>query len=280
MDTQVGEEVFRVGQGDQEEVWDDSELVNAYQAAINTFEVQQEKRQGRRRKEHRPAAKEWKVGDECRAVWTEDEEIYDAEITSISADGTTCTVLYTEYGNSEEQPLTALLPPFQRGPVFSVPKHLEIRDDDDDDDDDDDAAAPGADGGDGADVADGDAADGGDGAGNAVAGTSSDDGVFQQSTHQRANDVEAEGGVPMKKAKLSSAEAVEGDEAQTATANAAAPSPWTSGVTAPTALAGGGPDGDAQEAALANMLMAWYQSGFYTGYYQALQQLQQQQQQE
>ncbi|XP_007897061.1 uncharacterized protein LOC103182025 [Callorhinchus milii] len=52
----------------------------------------------------------WEVGDRCRARWTEDGIIYAATIQSINIGKQTCTVLYTDYGNREEQTLSELLP--------------------------------------------------------------------------------------------------------------------------------------------------------------------------
>uniref|UniRef100_A0A8C2QJQ1 Survival motor neuron protein n=1 Tax=Cricetulus griseus TaxID=10029 RepID=A0A8C2QJQ1_CRIGR len=47
--------------------------------------------------------KQWKVGDKCSAVWSEDGCIYPATITSIDFKRETCVVVYTGYGNREEQ---------------------------------------------------------------------------------------------------------------------------------------------------------------------------------
>lgn len=47
----------------------------------------------------------------CKAAYTEDGELYAAQILTINEDNSTCTVQYIEYGNEEEQPLDDLLPP-------------------------------------------------------------------------------------------------------------------------------------------------------------------------
>ena len=54
---------------------------------------------------------QWKVGDECCAIWSEDGCIYPATITSVDFKRETCVVVYTGYGNSEEQNLSDLLSP-------------------------------------------------------------------------------------------------------------------------------------------------------------------------
>ncbi|NXC73392.1 SMN protein, partial [Anhinga anhinga] len=55
--------------------------------------------------------KQWKVGDSCNALWSEDGNVYLATIASINQKRGTCVVTYTGYGNQEEQNLADLLPP-------------------------------------------------------------------------------------------------------------------------------------------------------------------------
>ncbi|KAK7808646.1 hypothetical protein U0070_010045 [Myodes glareolus] len=55
--------------------------------------------------------KQWKVGDKCSAIWSEDGCIYPATISSIDFKRETCVVVYTGYGNREEQNLSDLLSP-------------------------------------------------------------------------------------------------------------------------------------------------------------------------
>lgn len=52
---------------------------------------------------------QWQVGDSCNAYWSEDGNLYSATISSIDQEKGTCVVLYTEYGNEEEQNLSDLL---------------------------------------------------------------------------------------------------------------------------------------------------------------------------
>lgn len=54
---------------------------------------------------------QWRVNDVCSAVWSEDGNVYPATITSINWKKGTCVVVYTGYGNREEQKLSDLLPP-------------------------------------------------------------------------------------------------------------------------------------------------------------------------
>ncbi|NXG53255.1 SMN protein, partial [Psilopogon haemacephalus] len=58
---------------------------------------------------------QWKVGDSCSAVWSEDGNIYLATITSINQKRGTCVITYTGYGNQEEQNLADILLPTSNG---------------------------------------------------------------------------------------------------------------------------------------------------------------------
>ncbi|XP_012923967.1 survival motor neuron protein isoform X2 [Heterocephalus glaber] len=78
------------GQSDDSDIWDDTALIKAYDKAVASFK--------------------WKVGDRCSAVWSEDGCIYPATITSIDLKREMCVVVYTGYGNREEQTLSDLLP--------------------------------------------------------------------------------------------------------------------------------------------------------------------------
>ena len=54
---------------------------------------------------------QWHIGDSCQAIFSEDEQIYDAVIINIDSSSNTCTVKFCGYGNTEEQSLNDLLPP-------------------------------------------------------------------------------------------------------------------------------------------------------------------------
>ena len=58
---------------------------------------------------------QWQVGDSCCAYWSEDGQLYAATITSIDEKSATCTVVYTDYGNQEEQKLEDLLAEISEG---------------------------------------------------------------------------------------------------------------------------------------------------------------------
>ncbi|XP_012871356.1 PREDICTED: survival motor neuron protein-like isoform X3 [Dipodomys ordii] len=63
------------------------------------------------RKNNTTPLKQWKVGDKCSAIWSEDGCIYPATIASVDLKRGTCVVVYTGYGNREEQSLSDLLSP-------------------------------------------------------------------------------------------------------------------------------------------------------------------------
>ena len=56
-----------------------------------------------------PAAASWNVGDECRCRWSEDGVIYNAVVDEIDAAKDTCTITYTDYGNTETVRTASLL---------------------------------------------------------------------------------------------------------------------------------------------------------------------------
>ncbi|XP_065519337.1 survival motor neuron protein isoform X3 [Lathamus discolor] len=121
-----------VGQSDDSDVWDDAALIKAYDKAVVSFKNalkneecselsgKQEHRQGMKKKSNKKnknkkrtnmvPSKQWKVGDSCNAVWSEDGNVYLATIDSINQKRGTCVVTYTGYGNQEEKSLTELLP--------------------------------------------------------------------------------------------------------------------------------------------------------------------------
>ncbi|KAM6035555.1 survival motor neuron protein isoform 1-T1 [Theristicus caerulescens] len=120
------------GQSDDSDVWDDTALIKAYDKAVASFKNalkngecsepsdKQEQRLGMKRKNNKKnrnkkksntvPLKQWKVGDSCNAVWSEDGNVYLATIASINQKRGTCVVTYTGYGNQEEQSLSDLIP--------------------------------------------------------------------------------------------------------------------------------------------------------------------------
>uniref|UniRef100_A0A8C4UCM0 Tudor domain-containing protein n=1 Tax=Falco tinnunculus TaxID=100819 RepID=A0A8C4UCM0_FALTI len=131
----AGQVVYRrgTGQSDDSDVWDDTALIKAYDKAVASFrnalkngecsepsdkqeqrlrmKRKNNKKNRNRKKSNAVPWKQWKVGDSCSAVWSEDGNVYLATIASINQKRGTCVVTYTGYGNQEEQNLSDLLPP-------------------------------------------------------------------------------------------------------------------------------------------------------------------------
>ncbi|XP_058845714.1 survival motor neuron protein 1-like [Acipenser ruthenus] len=121
----------RGGQSDDSDIWDDTALIKAYDKAVTSFKNalknedstessnkeqsstgtkrKNSKKNKSRKKSNAVPDKEWKVGDTCNAVWSADGNAYQATITSIDVKKGTCNVIYTSYGNKEQQHLSDLL---------------------------------------------------------------------------------------------------------------------------------------------------------------------------
>ncbi|XP_017689292.1 PREDICTED: survival of motor neuron protein-like isoform X5 [Lepidothrix coronata] len=119
------------GQSDDSDIWDDTALIKAYDKAVASFKnalkngecsepsdkqekcmvIKRKNHKKNRKKSNTAPLKQWKVGDSCSAVWSEDGNLYLATIASINQKRGTCVVTYTGYGNQEEQNLSDLLPP-------------------------------------------------------------------------------------------------------------------------------------------------------------------------
>lgn len=118
------------GQSDDSDIWDDTALIKAYDKAVASFKTalkgeddsqtsekdslgkkrKNNKKNRSRKKSNTSPDKEWQVGDSCCAYWTEDGNLYAANISSIDEERGTCIVVFTDYGNEEEQSLQDLLP--------------------------------------------------------------------------------------------------------------------------------------------------------------------------
>ncbi|XP_068560311.1 survival motor neuron protein 1 [Cebidichthys violaceus] len=123
------------GQSDDSDIWDDTALIKAYDKAVASFktalkgedepEASKKSLPGKKRKNNKknqsrkrtnaPPDKEWQVGDSCSAYWSEDGQLYAATISFIDEKKGTCVVVYTEYGNEEEQNLEDLLSEISEG---------------------------------------------------------------------------------------------------------------------------------------------------------------------
>ncbi|XP_008165720.1 survival of motor neuron protein-like isoform X2 [Chrysemys picta bellii] len=121
------------GQSDDSDIWDDTALIKAYDRAVASFKNalkngecsepsdKQEQCSGTKRKNNKKnrsrkksnaaPLKQWRVGDACNAVWSEDGNVYLATIASINQKRGTCVAVYTGYGNREEHNLSDLLLP-------------------------------------------------------------------------------------------------------------------------------------------------------------------------
>ncbi|XP_015596345.1 survival motor neuron protein isoform X2 [Cephus cinctus] len=108
-----------------DDVWDDSALIKAYDKAVNLAKQEVDKRMGienqdshgkskksqthKQPKQAHKTIKKWSVGSPCRAVYSEDGEIYEAVISKIYENTGTCIVKFIGYGNFEKVELAALL---------------------------------------------------------------------------------------------------------------------------------------------------------------------------
>ncbi|XP_033226312.1 survival of motor neuron protein [Belonocnema kinseyi] len=107
-----------------EDVWDDSALIKAYDKAVNLAKEEVTKRMGLQesppekpnksaaQKEHRHSHKmqrKWCVGSPCRAIYSEDGELYEAIITKMQENTGTCIVKFIGYDNTEKVELASLL---------------------------------------------------------------------------------------------------------------------------------------------------------------------------
>uniref|UniRef100_A0A673L0K6 Survival motor neuron protein 1-like n=1 Tax=Sinocyclocheilus rhinocerous TaxID=307959 RepID=A0A673L0K6_9TELE len=114
------------GQSDDSDIWDDTALIKAYDKAVASFKnalkgednvtphkkdnpVKKRKKSKSRKRCNAAPDKVWQVGDSCYTFWSEDGNLYAATISSIDQEKGTCVVVYTDYGNEEEQNLSDLL---------------------------------------------------------------------------------------------------------------------------------------------------------------------------
>lgn len=58
--------------------------------------------------EHYNAKKDWKIGDRCLAIWSEDGQYYEATIEDITEDGEEVSVVFDSYKNSDVTTLPLL----------------------------------------------------------------------------------------------------------------------------------------------------------------------------
>jgi len=70
---------------------------------------------------------EWQIGSHCRAVYSNDGQMYDAVIVSLDADTGTCTVRYDYYNNKEVQRLDDLMPSTSRQHTYNNCSRSHVR---------------------------------------------------------------------------------------------------------------------------------------------------------
>lgn len=110
---------------EDEDVWDDTALIQAYDKAVNlakeevakriamdTQQKQQipQKSQSSKRTNHiQKHSKKWTVGAPCRAVYSVDGQVYEAIISKIHESSGMCTVKFVGYQNKQDVQLSSLL---------------------------------------------------------------------------------------------------------------------------------------------------------------------------
>ncbi|XP_054160683.1 survival motor neuron protein-like [Oppia nitens] len=113
------------GDEDDDNVWDDRALIDAYDKAVKQvnqriadkgLEIKDTKDHNKsvakdhNRKSNNPNV--WHSGQYCRAIYSEDGFEYEAQIVSIDTSDDTCIVKYIGYGNEERKTLKELNPSF------------------------------------------------------------------------------------------------------------------------------------------------------------------------
>ena len=96
-----GEVLFMKGRDDENE-WDDTELIKWWDESEAMFKKALQNKDGK-------GKKKWKVGDPCRCVWEEDGQEYEAEIVEIKQNEGKCVVNYCGYDEEAEVNLTDLM---------------------------------------------------------------------------------------------------------------------------------------------------------------------------
>lgn len=111
-----------------EDIWDDTALVQAYDHAVSLAKEEVARRMGlgkesvsgndsniskkarRKKRQNKEAILQWQVGAPCCAVYSGDGAVYEATIDAIFYDKGTCVIKYVGYGNEEVVPLKKLQP--------------------------------------------------------------------------------------------------------------------------------------------------------------------------
>lgn len=116
--------LFLRGNGNKsgdEDIWDDTALIQAYDKAVNLAKEQvakriamdapsQQKSQSSKHTNHvKKTLKKWTVGAPCRAVYSVDGQVYEAIVSKIHENSGMCIVKFVGYQNSEKVELSSLL---------------------------------------------------------------------------------------------------------------------------------------------------------------------------
>ncbi|XP_033125163.1 survival motor neuron protein 1-like [Anneissia japonica] len=122
-DVQQVDVMFRVDSqqipGSHENIWDDTALIKAYDKAVESVKkdlnadgesVEPKKNNQKRRKKNKKKKLKWNVGDCCQAKYSVDGIYYESIINSVDQDRGSCWVTFKEYGNEEEVELSELRP--------------------------------------------------------------------------------------------------------------------------------------------------------------------------
>lgn len=108
---------------DDNDIWDDTLLIKAYDKAVNLAKEEVAKRLSletssnsgvnklskSKQQQNKKSQKKWTVGSPCRAIYSVDNEEYEAIITHIFNNNSgTCIVKFVGYGNTEKVQLSSL----------------------------------------------------------------------------------------------------------------------------------------------------------------------------
>jgi len=96
--------VYDASQGYDEDTWDDSALIKAYdRAKESSRELQRVRKEGGRRK------RDWGLGEACRATYSVDGEEYEGTVVNKNVGNKSVTVRFHGYNNEEEVRLSELM---------------------------------------------------------------------------------------------------------------------------------------------------------------------------
>jgi len=96
--------VYDASQGYDEDTWDDSALIKAYDLAKESSrELQRVRKEGGKRK------RDWGLGEACRATYSVDGEEYEGTVVNKNVGNKSVTVRFHGYNNEEEVRLSDLM---------------------------------------------------------------------------------------------------------------------------------------------------------------------------